>query len=68
MPVVKNKTTDTNREFWSHVEDVAQQVNTWPDWMRNESHANAGRARECSEQNRERRSETDVSIDSNPRR
>jgi hypothetical protein len=37
MPVVKNKTTDSNREFWSHVEEVTQQVNRWPDWMRNNS-------------------------------
>ena len=68
MPVVKNKTTDTNREFWSHVEDVAQQVSTWPDWMRNESHADARTARECPGQNRERRTEPDFSIASNPRR
>lgn len=36
MPVVKNKTTDRNREFWSHIEQVTEQVNRWPDWMRNE--------------------------------
>lgn len=35
MPVVKNKTTDENREFWSHVEAVANEVRTWPDWMAN---------------------------------
>ena len=37
MPIVKNKSTENNREFWSHVEKVTQQVNTWPDWMRNEA-------------------------------
>jgi hypothetical protein len=26
MAVVKNKSTDRDREFWSHVEAVAQQV------------------------------------------
>jgi hypothetical protein len=35
MPVVKNKTTEENREFWSHVEAVANEVQTWPNWMAN---------------------------------
>lgn len=26
MPVVKNKSTAENREFWSHVESIAQAV------------------------------------------
>jgi hypothetical protein len=37
MPVVKNKSTEENREFWSHVEAVAKEVRTWPDWMGNRS-------------------------------
>ena len=36
MAVLKNKTTTSNREFWSHVEQVATEVGTWPDWMRTE--------------------------------
>jgi hypothetical protein len=48
MPIVKNKSTENNREFWSHVEEVTQQVNTWPDWMRNEPVANANEERDCS--------------------
>ena len=50
MTIVKNKTTANNREFWSHVEEVTQQVNTWPEWMRNESRSNACEPRDCSEQ------------------
>lgn len=33
MAVVKNKTNDANREYWSHIEEVAKQVETWPKWM-----------------------------------
>jgi hypothetical protein len=32
MAVVKNKDTEENRQFWSHVEAVAKEVNTWPSW------------------------------------
>ena len=32
MAVVKNKTTDENRQFWAHVETVAKQVSSWPNW------------------------------------
>jgi hypothetical protein len=52
MPIVKNKTTEKNREFWSHVEEVTQQVNTWPDWMKNEPIASTGEERDCSAQQR----------------
>ena len=34
MSVVKNRTTQRDREFWDHVESVAKEVRTWPDWMR----------------------------------
>jgi hypothetical protein len=37
MPVVKNKDTQENRQFWSHVEAVAKEVSTWPQWMGNQS-------------------------------
>jgi hypothetical protein len=33
MAVVKNKATAGDREFWSHVESVAQEVSKWPRWM-----------------------------------
>jgi hypothetical protein len=29
MSIVKNKTTEENREFWSHVESVAEGVKSW---------------------------------------
>ena len=32
MSVVKNKSTAENREFWSHVEAVAEEVKKWPTW------------------------------------
>ena len=32
MAVVKNKSTEENREFWSHVEAVVEDVKTWPRW------------------------------------
>lgn len=32
MSVVKNKSTEENREFWSHVEAVAEEVKKWPNW------------------------------------
>ena len=32
MPVVKNKSTEENREFWSHVEAIAKEVEKWPNW------------------------------------
>jgi hypothetical protein len=50
MPIVKNKTTENNRQFWSHVEEVTQQVNTWPDWMRNETVAKADEAQTSSQE------------------
>jgi hypothetical protein len=33
MKIVKNKSTEGNREFWSHVESVAKEVESWPKWM-----------------------------------
>jgi hypothetical protein len=33
MAVIKNKTSDANREYWSHVEEVAREVGKWPHWM-----------------------------------
>jgi hypothetical protein len=35
MALVKNKTNDANREYWSHVEEVAKEVGKWPRWMSN---------------------------------
>jgi hypothetical protein len=35
MAIIKNKSTDENRQFWSHVEAVANEVRTWPQWMGN---------------------------------
>ena len=35
MAVLKNKSTEENRDFWSHVEAVAKEVSTWPEWMGN---------------------------------
>jgi hypothetical protein len=35
MKIVKNKNTQENERFWSHVERVAQEVNSWPKWMAN---------------------------------
>lgn len=32
MPVIKNKSTEENRDFWSHVETVAKEVEKWPNW------------------------------------
>jgi hypothetical protein len=32
MPIVKNKSTEENREFWSHVETVAQNVPKIQGW------------------------------------
>jgi len=29
MTLVKNKNTDENRRFWSHVESVAEQATKW---------------------------------------
>jgi hypothetical protein len=37
MAIIKNKTTNENRLFWSHVEEVAREVQTWPRWMGNRS-------------------------------
>jgi len=38
MPVVKNKSTAENREFWSHVESIAQAVRS------RSGHPDAGRS------------------------
>lgn len=35
MAVIKNKTNDANREYWSHIEEVAKEVGKWPRWMSN---------------------------------
>jgi hypothetical protein len=37
MSVVKNKSTEENRQFWSHVEAVAEGVKSWPRWTENTS-------------------------------
>lgn len=37
MAIIKNKDTQQGREFWSHVEAVAREVNAWPNWMGNRS-------------------------------
>lgn len=37
MAVIKNKTTEENRRFWSHVEEVAREVQAWPDWTRKDA-------------------------------
>lgn len=31
--VVKNKSTEENREFWEHCETTAEEVRHWPKWM-----------------------------------
>lgn len=41
MAVVKNKSGSENQEYWSHVEEVAKQVEKWPEWMGNRSDENA---------------------------
>jgi len=33
MAVIKNKTSDANREYWTHIEEVAKEVGKWPQWM-----------------------------------
>lgn len=35
MPIIKNKDTPQNQQFWSHVEAVAREVKAWPPWMGN---------------------------------
>ena len=35
MAVIKNKTSDANREYWTHIEEVAKEVGKWPRWMGN---------------------------------
>lgn len=37
MAVVKNKDDQESRKFWSHVEAVAKEVETWPQWTGNRS-------------------------------
>lgn len=29
MPVIKNKSTEQNREFWHHVESVSRELDAW---------------------------------------
>jgi hypothetical protein len=50
MAIVKNKDSQENREFWSHVETVANDVRTWPQWMGNQSgdKTNTSEASDCS--------------------
>ena len=31
--VVKNKTTEENKEFWAHCEKMCEEVRHWPKWM-----------------------------------
>jgi len=33
MAIVKNKATQEDQEFWSHVETVAKEDRDWPDWI-----------------------------------
>jgi len=33
LAIVKNKTTEANRKYWAHIEEVAKQVGKWPAWM-----------------------------------
>lgn len=51
MPVIKNKSTAENREFWSHVEAIAQAVrsrNANPEMVATVASANSGeQARNC---------------------
>ena len=35
MAVIKNKTNNAGREYWSHIEEVAKGVGEWPPWMGN---------------------------------
>ena len=37
MAIIKNKDTQQNQDFWSHVEAVAKEVSAWPTWMGNRS-------------------------------
>jgi len=62
MAVVKNKDSQENREFWSHVEAVAREVRTWPEWMGNQS-GDRPNAVEASD-----RSECEKKSDLKPRR
>jgi hypothetical protein len=55
MAVIKNKTSERNREFWSHVESVAKQVRCDPD-----TRSASNRSHIDSDQ-QEPRSTTDVS-------
>lgn len=34
MSVVKNRNTPGGLDFWSHIEKVSKEVETWPLWMR----------------------------------
>jgi len=33
LAIVKNKTTEANRKYWAHIEEVAKEVGKWPAWM-----------------------------------
>lgn len=32
--IVRNLSTQENRDFWASAERIAAQVNDWPDWKR----------------------------------
>jgi hypothetical protein len=33
MAVIKNKQGDGNSEYWKHIEEMAEEVKKWPQWM-----------------------------------
>lgn len=33
MAIIKNRRTQEDRDFWTHVEAVARDVRAWPDWI-----------------------------------
>jgi len=34
VAIIKNRSTEHDKAFWNHVEKVAEEVRTWPAWMR----------------------------------
>jgi hypothetical protein len=50
MAVIKNKDSEENREFWSHVEEVAKQAPTVQGWSCG-SHSNQSKQAEHEPQN-----------------
>jgi hypothetical protein len=35
MAIIKNKANQADRDYWSHIEQVAKEVEKWPSWMAN---------------------------------